>query len=151
MKVGNISVSVSLCKPTGIYSNALLQLLAECHPSQLHMLTLSTYWNLYIRATVSSTFQNLPILRFSSITNIPSYKLHKLQNHQERKHSPKHLGQHCPAGTWLRCWGHERMGQTSWMHWVLPPWRKIGSFRIKQNVRMTRQVDTPTQTVNTDC
>lgn len=39
-------------------------------------------------------------------------------------HSPKHLGQHCPGGMWLRCWGQERMGQTSLMHCVLPPWRK---------------------------
>lgn len=39
----------------------------------------------------------------------------------EISHSPKHFGQHCPAGVWLRCWGHERTGHTSCTHRVLPP------------------------------
>lgn len=64
----------------------------------------------------------------------------------EKKHSPKHFGQHCPAGMWLRCWGQERMGQTSWIHCVLPPWRKIGSIRKKFIPSAKYQVNVHTHT-----
>lgn len=72
-----------------------------------------------------------------------NYKIPRRKNH-----SPKHLGQHCPAGMWLRCWGHERMGQTSWIHCVLPPWRKTGSIRkiIKAKHKVNVHTHTHTHT-----
>lgn len=134
MKAASISVFVFLSEPTSLCSNGLLWLLRTTHHNPTHWPWVPVDYKLLWAYCLPELC--CEILVWKLLHRNISYQL---QNSQEKHHSPKHLGQHCPAGMWLRCWGHERMGQTSWMHCVRPPWRKIGSVRKKNKAKC--QVD----------